>query len=208
VLRSRGVIPIRSGTVCMHAWTCIGMYLSFLGPKDICLWFTFIHICTHIQLFSCFRIKKENVFYKKKDMLFICHKNENLQSTSSSSSSSNFIHPLLILVPPSLPPPSTTAAASSSCHSTCLASRQTTNHYPELMEIVFFNEIVDGDCWSSSEGWRRRSACNANLYAKSWCGEKFNIFCRGNLLLTDKYYIANLFKKKQHMAVPSQIPVA
>ena len=128
-------------------------------------------------------------------MLFICHKNENLQSTSSSSCSSNFIHPLLILVPPSLPPPSTTAAASSSCHSTCLASRQTTNHYPELMEIVFFNEIVDGDCWSSSEGWRRRSACNANLYAKSWCGEKFNIFCRGNLLLTDKYYIANLFTK-------------
>jgi len=46
------------------------MYLSFLGPKDICqtlrLWFTFIHICTHIQLFLCFRIKKENVFCKKK----------------------------------------------------------------------------------------------------------------------------------------------
>ena len=158
-----------------------------------------IHFHSYMYTYTIILVfpdKERKCFLQKKDMLFICHKNENLQSTSSSSSSSNFIHPLLILVPPSLPPPSTTAAASSSCHSTCLASRQTTNHYPELMEIVFFNEIVDGDCWSSSEGWRRRSACNANLYAKSWCGEKFNIFCRGNLLLTDKYYIANLFKKK------------
>ena len=57
---------------CMHD-ACMDVHWDvFIFPwaKDICqtlrLWFTFIHICTHIQSFLCFRIKKENVFCKKK----------------------------------------------------------------------------------------------------------------------------------------------